>query len=256
MIDSKPNSGVRPLSSVLKALAVLDVLGRSDKPMRLAEVAAVVAGSRATTYQKLVTLIAAGWVEQTDAGAYRLSLHAAHMGEAALDQASLGERATIILRELVQEVKETASIAVLSDIRACLAKRVEAEVVVRAQVKVGSLLSLDNSSSGRVLTAFASPQQLRDLVDRGAVLASQVVLDAVRRNGYAISTGKDTPGVQSVGMPLFDASRRCVAALSIVAPATRFDAPRYVEPLRQAAQKLNALMSVPGGRSVALGQSE
>src|SRR5215469_4991250 len=107
-------SGVRPLTSALRTLAVLDVLGRSDRPLRLADVASAVKGSRATTYQKLVTLIEAGWVEQDEDGAYRLSLHAAHMGEAALDQASLGERASVVMRELVQEVRETASLAVVS----------------------------------------------------------------------------------------------------------------------------------------------
>src|SRR3954471_11523528 len=103
-------SGVRPLTSVLKTLAVLDVLGRSPRPMRLVDVAAAVKASRPTAYQKLLTLVQAGWVEQTAAGAYRLSLHAAHMGEAALEQASLGERATVIMRELVNEVRETASL--------------------------------------------------------------------------------------------------------------------------------------------------
>lgn len=253
MTKSVHSTGVRPLTSAIRTLAVLDVLGRSDRPMRLVDVAAAISGSRATTYQKLLTLISAGWVEQADTSVYRLSLHAAHMGEAALDQASLGERATIVMRELVHDVRETASIAVLSGINAQLVKRVEAEVVVRAQVRVGSFLSLDNSSSGRVLTAFASSAQIESLLEKGAVLASRSVLDAVRRNGYAISTGKDTPGVRSVGAPVFDGGRRCVAALSIVAPATRFEPPRYVRPLQKAAENLNAIMSVPNGRESALG---
>jgi DNA-binding IclR family transcriptional regulator len=228
---------------VLKALTVLDTLGKSERPLRLVEVASAVAGSRATTYQKLVTLIAAGWVEQTETGAYRLSLHAARMGDAALEQASLGERATIILQELVHDVRETASLAVLSGNFAQLVKRIEAEVVVRAQVRVGTLLSLDQSSSGRILTAFASADLLDMLRRRGAVLASQAVLTQVQRNGYAVSTGKDKPGVQSIAAPVFDASQRCVSALSVVAPVSRFDAARFERPLLRAAQSLTALMS-------------
>lgn len=244
----KPVSGVRPLTSALRTLAVLDVLARSDRAMRLVDVASAVAGSRATTYQKLVTLVEAGWVEQTEDGAYRLSLHAAHMGEAALDQASLGERATVIMRELVHEVRETASLAVLSGLNVRIVKRVEAEVVVRAQVRVGSLLSLDNSSSGRVITAFASAEERGALVARGGVLASAAVLEAVRRNGHAVSTGKDTPGVRSVAAPIFDGRARCIAALSVVAPAIRFEAARYARPVMKAAERMSALMSVPNGR--------
>jgi DNA-binding IclR family transcriptional regulator len=235
--------GVRPLSSVLKALAVLDALGKSERAMRLVEVAGAVGGSRATTYQKLVTLIAAGWAEQTDVGSYRLSLHAANTGAAALEQASLGERATVIMQELVHDVRETASLAVLSGIQAQLVKRVEAEVVVRAQVRVGTLLSLDHSSSGRVLTAFAADDVLDMLRRRGAVLASAAVLSGVRRQGYAVSTGRDTPGVQSIAAPVFDAGLRCISALSVVAPVSRFEAARYVRPLLRATGSLHALMS-------------
>jgi DNA-binding IclR family transcriptional regulator len=253
MKKGTPRSGVRPLTSALRTLAVLDVLGRSDRPLRLVEVALAVADSRATAYQKLVTLIAAGWVEQTEDGAYRLSLHAAHMGEAALDQASLGERATVIMRELVQEVRETASLAVLSGINVQLVKRVEAEVVVRAQVRVGSLLSLDNSSSGRAITAFAAPHDIQALVAKGAVLASSAVLEGVRRNGYAISTGKDTPGVRSVAAPIHNAKGKCVGALSVVAPASRFEAARYVHPLKKAAERMRAVMSIPNGRGSPIG---
>lgn len=248
MRNAPSASGVRPLTSALRTLAVLDVLGRSDRPLRLADVAVAVAGSRATTYQKLVTLIEAGWVEQDEDGAYRLSLHAAHMGEAALDQASLGERASVVMRELVQEVRETASLAVVSGINVQIVKRVEAEVVVRAQVRVGSLLSLHNSSSGRAMTAFAPADEIAKLTAKGAVLASVAILDSVRRNGYAVSTGKDTPGVRSVAAPIFDRKGRCIAALSVVAPAIRFDANRYARPVTKAAERMSGMMASPNGR--------
>ena len=240
--QAKP-TGVRPLGSVLKALTVLNTLGRAEREMRLVEVAEAVGGSRATTYQKLVTLIAAGWVEHTASGGYRLSLHAANVGQAALEQASLGERATTIMEELVFEVHETASLALLHGVNAQLVKRVEAEVVVRAQVRVGTLLSLDQSSSGRVLTAFATEELRESLLRRDAQLASVAVLKEVQRRGYAISTGRDTPGVQSVAGPVFDAQQRCVYALSVVAPVLRFEATRYVRPLLRATERLTQLMS-------------
>lgn len=235
-------SGVRPLSSVLKSLAVLDALTRSNRPMRLMELAQTLDESRATTYQRLLTLGEGGWVEQTDDGAYRLSLQAARAGTAALEQANLGERSTAVLQELVLEARETASLAALSGIHAQIVKRVEADVVVRAQVHVGTLLSLDQSSSGRVLTAFATPEQRELLARKGAVLASPALLREVARKGYAVSSGKDVPGVRSVAAPVFDAKGACLFALSVVAPTTRFDAARLVRPVLRGAEKLGALL--------------
>lgn len=232
--------GVRPLSSVLKALAVLDVIGGADRPLRLADLARAVGESRATTYQKLVTLVAAGWIEPTGEGAYRLSLHAARMGEAALAQADLGERSRAVLEALVAEVGETASLAVIRGTQVQLVQRVEAEVAVSVRTPVGALLSLDQSASGRVLTAFASLAERATLVKKGGVLASEAVLREVRRTGHATSSGKDVPGVKSAAVPVLDDAECCVYALSIVAPVTRFDAQRYLHPLAQAAARLGA----------------
>jgi DNA-binding IclR family transcriptional regulator len=236
-------SGVRALSSVLKSLAVLDALARSPRPQRLMELAQSLDESRATTYQRLLTLTQAGWVEQTVEGAYRLSLQAARAGNAALEQANLGERSTAVLQELVVETHETASLAALSGLHAQIIKRVEAEVVVRAQVQIGTRLSLDQSSSGRVLSAFATAQQRGLLARRGATLPSAALLREVARKGYAVSSGKDVPGVRSVAAPVFDAKGACLFALSIVAPIQRFEEARLARPLLRSAEKLSALIA-------------
>ena len=241
-MNHKP-SGVRPLSSVLKSLAVLDALTRTNRPMRLMELAQALDESRATTYQRLLTLTQAGWVDQTGEGAYRLSLQVTRAGNAALEQANLGERSTAVLQDLVLETRETASLAALSGIHAQLIKRVEAEVVVRAQVHLGTRLSLDQSSSGRVLTAFATAEQRELLARKGAALPSPAVLREVARKGYAVSSGRDVPGVRSVAAPVFDAKGACLFALSIVAPTTRFDAARLVRPLLRSADRLRALIA-------------
>ena len=236
-------SGVRALTSVLKSMAVLDALTRSHRPMRLMEMAQALDESRATTYQRLLTLTEGGWVEQTTDGAYRLSLQAARAGSAALEQANLGERSTAVLQELVLETRETASLAALSGVRAQIVQRVEAEVAVRAQVHVGTQLSLDHSSSGRVLTAFASPEQRDLLARKGATLASPALLREIARKGYAVSSGKDVPGVKSVAAPVRDAKGACLFALSLVAPTARFDEARLARPIMRSAEKLSALLA-------------
>ena len=240
------NGGVRPLRSVLKAFAVLDELGRSREPQRLVELTRSLGESRSTTYQKLVTLMHAGWVETTEGGRYRLSLRAAQIGAIALEQASLDERAVVVLRELADEASETASLAVLSRNRAELIQRVEADVAVQARVSVGARMSLDSSSSGRVLTAFATPEAREALARLSAVLAPPSTLRAVVRAGYAVSAGKDFPGVRSVAAPIFDASGACVFALSVAAPVERFNEDRLARPLLRAAARLNRLIAGAG----------
>ncbi|MFI5011999.1 MAG: IclR family transcriptional regulator [Hyphomicrobiales bacterium] len=238
-----PTGGVRALSSAIKTLKVLELLGQSRGPMTLGEVAAGSAMTRSSAYQKLITLRAAGWVEPSRGG-FRLSLLAARIGNAALEQASLGERVVPILRSLVHETGETASLAVLEGTQCYIVQRVEAEGVVRIGLRTGSALSLDRSASGLVLTAFSSSDELAHLSAAGADLASNRLLAQVRRERFAASLDLSRmPDVRAAGVPVFDAGGRCLAALSLVGPVNRFDPEKQRAPLAAAAARIEALLA-------------
>lgn len=241
--NGKPDDegGVRPLSSALKTLEVLDVLGASDSPMRLIDLARTVEGSRATVYQRLLTLVRAGWVELTHDGLYRLSLHAARVGDAALVHANLGDRAEAVLRQLADTTGETASLAVVDDGLIRIARRAEPHGVLKAELRVGAVLTLDGSASGRILAAFLPQGALDTLVRAGGTLADRHVIEAARQTGYATSSQRDMPDVMAVAVPVNDAQQQCYAALSLVGPVSRFDAQALLGPLRDAAEALTAM---------------
>jgi len=235
--------GVRALASPLKTLAVLDALGASQQSMRLTDVVAIVGGNRGSVYQRLLTLIEGGWAEDDGKGRYRLSLHANRVGHAALAQAGLGERSTPVLQTLVYETHETASLALLDGSDAYIAQRVEAASVLRAELRIGTSLRLETSASGRVLTAFADPAQLKHLRASGATLPSDSLMARIRREGVSVSSGLDFAGVRAIAAPVLDAHSRCVGALSLVAPEARFDEAKLRKPLLRAAEKLHQLLS-------------
>lgn len=234
-------SGVRPLSTALKTMAVLDVLAQSPRGMRLPEVAKAMGLSRPTAYQRLLTLIEAGWVEQDEQSRYRLTMHLCRLAAAALDQADLGTRVLPILEALVHEVKESASVAVLDRGVPCIVSRVDSDSVLRAEQKIGTTMSLEGSASGRILTAFADEATLRRLRDGGEPLASEDVLEAARRDGYAISSGYTHTGVRAMAAPVFDHRGKCTATLSLVMPETRFDLQRFTVPLLRAAEQVTRI---------------
>jgi len=236
--------GVRALASPIKTLAVLDALGASERSMRLAEVVAAVGGNRGSVYQKLMTLIEAGWVEEDGAGAYRLSLHANRVGQAALAQANLGQRIVPALQALVYEAKETASLALVDGHDAYIAQRVEAAgVVLRAELRIGTSLRLETSASGRVLCAFADPEWRENMRRSGVKLPSDSMIAKVRRDGYSISSGLDFAGVRAIAAPVLDGRGHCVGAISLVAPEARFDEKKLKAPLLRTAAELHDLLS-------------
>lgn len=232
------HTGVRPLSTVIKTLEALDVLAASPRAMKLPEIAKALGLSRPTAYQRLLTLIEAGWVEQDEELRYRVSMHACRLGAAALEHADLGHRALPVLEGLVHQVKETASVAVLDRGLPCIVSRVDSDSLLRAEQKIGTTLALEGSASGRVLTAFADAATLARLQESGEELASAGVLASVRQDGYALSSGYTHSGVIAIAAPVFDFRERCIATLSLVMPETRFNLEAFKEPLLQAARKL------------------
>lgn len=231
---------VRALSTVLKSFAVLDAVAASAEPMRLADLARTLGEARAATYQRLVTLIEGGWVEQTDDGRYRLTVKPVHLAEAAMEQANLGTRLADVLQDVVAESGETASLAVLDDHEAVIVRRFEARGVLRADLRVGTRLALSYTATGRVLTAFAEPDQRERLRAGGAALADDALLDRVRRQGHAATDPGGVRAVAAVAAPVMDRHGRCIAALAVSGPSAGFDTQHCAEIATAAAARMTS----------------
>lgn len=153
---------VRPLSSVLKTLAAFDCIAAAPEPLRLVDIARQLGEARGAAHQRLVTLVEAGWIEQTPDGRYRLTLRIVGHAAMALEQSNLGVRFAGVLEEMVTESGETASLAVLDGKSAVIVRRVESRGVLRADLRIGTQLRLDRTAFGRVLVSFSRPE----IVDR------------------------------------------------------------------------------------------
>lgn len=239
---AKVPAGVRPLSTALKTLDVLTFFSSQGAPVRLADVASGLNLSRATAYQRLLTLVEAGWLDQDANGSYRLTMFATRLAAAALEQADLGTRVEPALGRLVGQINETVSLAVMDRGLPCIVARVEANTLVRAVQQIGTQMSLDGSASGRVLCAFADEHTLDRLREGDHPLPSDDTMQKVRGNGYALSSGYTHSGVVGLAVPVFDAHHRVTAAVSLVQPESRFDLAATKTPMIEAAAEISALL--------------
>lgn len=239
-------AGGRQLSSTLKCLALLDTLAEMPRAAGVSELARASGAGRGTVHQQLSTLVAAGWVERLDGGIYRLSLHAARISHAALDQANLGTRVLPVMERLAAATGEAISLAVLDGTRALIVQRVESGQMLRADLRIGTRMPLATTASGQVLTAFALPHQLDLLASSGVPLADASVLDAVRQEGAAFSVDLYLMGISAVAAPVRDGSGRVLAALSIAGPSSRFRPREAVGPAVSSARELDALLAGAG----------
>lgn len=214
---------VRSLSSTLKTLAICDVVARSPQAMRLADVVRATGDGRAATYQRLRTLVDAGWMEQSEHGAFRLSLRFQLFATRALEQANLGTRVADLLHDIVVESGETASLAVLDGIDAVIVNRVESRQILRADLRIGTRLALDATASGLALTAFASPSDLKRIAALGGRIADETSLAATRKRGYGVFSPNEPGSVSAVAAPIVNGEGYSFAVIAVSGPTTRFD---------------------------------
>src|SRR5579872_384727 len=251
--SASSTTAVRPLSTALKTFALVDYLGTRDRPVRLAEAAADLGGGRSTIYQRFVTLMEAGWVEQIEDGRFRLTMRLMKIAGAALSQGGLGDRTLPILRELVAETHETASLAVVQNGAAVIIQRVQAEGILQARARIGAAMSLKDSASGRILVAFADPEEIGRMAKSGAELSEDEALRETRRTGVAIAA--EHVVVSAIAAPVFDHGQRCVAALSLVGPKGRLNVEKVKAPLIAAAGRLSIMLGGKAWSGGAVAQS-
>ena len=233
---------VKPLSTALKCFDLLDTIAAQPGSVRISELGRMLGESRATTYQRLLTLTAAGWLERLADGSYRLSTKACGIASSALKQAGFGDRAQPILDDLVDQFGETVSLVLLEQGKLVITQRAEGQGVLRADLQVGAELTYSDSSSGAVWLAFGPAELIEDLRESGVKLPTKKQIESVQIEKISIGGGgKSLPGISSIAVPIIDRTGVCVASLSISGPDARFSPTDYVPALRDAADRLAAM---------------
>ncbi|MBC2869976.1 helix-turn-helix domain-containing protein [Streptomyces mexicanus] len=244
--DASSPRATRPLSTVLKALALLDFLADLDEPVRVSSLARAVGTSRGEVHRQLVTLETAGWMEQLPDGAYRLTLRPAHLGHTALRQAGVGERTAPLLAEAARACGEVVSIAVLDADTARVVQRAEPGRALHATLLLGDRLGLCSSATGRLLCALADEETVAALARRGVPLPSADDMALIRSTGWATSTDDAEDGVAALAVPLCREDGRTVAALSVHGPRERITPTGALAVLRPLTRRIEPLLRLDG----------
>lgn len=230
------------IKSVEKAIKVVRTLltNRIDEMMSVSEVAKRAAIDKSTCYRILVTLCEQGIVCQAPSGRYRVGIGLVQIGQTALIKVPFTALATDIMRKLSAATGESAYLFMYSNYsRICIAKH-ESPQLIRHYIPIGEPIPLYVGSSGKVLLAAMSNDQLNrylkaiERVKLGPnTITSEIVLREeirkIRLEGISISVKERSNDSASIGFPIRNANGAVVAALSIAGPAERFIRPNLTE---------------------------
>jgi IclR family transcriptional regulator, pca regulon regulatory protein len=219
------------VQSLDRGLAVIRAFGPESPRMTLSEVARAAGLTRAAARRFLLTLVELGYVA-SDGRVFSLRPRVLELGYAYLSSMSLPDIAYPYLQELVDELQESSSMAVLDGEDIVDIVRVPAKRIMTVAVPVGTRFRAYASSKGRVLLAALPPADLERYLATATLdpLTSHTVtdperlrsiLEQVRLQGYATADQEVEEGIRSVAVPVKDARSSVIAALNVSAYANR-----------------------------------
>lgn len=223
---SSKNVGAASVQVLDKVAAVLDCLAHAGE-MSAAELATALEEPRSTVYRLLSSLQQLGFVEQGNRrGAYRLGLKLFRLGSAIMSRFDERQAALPIMERIHDRTGETVFLCVLREQEAVCIERIDGRRVQSLVLRLGGSLPLHACAAPRVLLAFQPRKRWNDLVasnglesftDRTPATREALFteLEAVLRDGYAVSDEDVTPGIAALGAPVFDHTGSIRAALSI-----------------------------------------
>ena len=252
------------VQSLAKAFRVLEAIAATDAEMTLSELALASQLDPGTTHRMLNTMIALGYVERLEGKRFRLTLKVLDLGFHAIGRQDLRTLSRPMLRALVGQVSEAASVGVLTGADVLYVERMRAGITrLGVDIRVGTLIPAATTMIGWSILAFLPRPELERVlqlesrrrefreVTPPADLLEQ--LAATKRLGHALSPSKISSGLTVLAVPICDQDGYPVAGISVAAPSIRMTPDelraRALEPLRDAAKMIARGLQASGGAS-------
>jgi DNA-binding IclR family transcriptional regulator len=227
--------GTYKVQALDRAFAVLDLLGESDTPLGLAQVASSLQLHKSTAHRFLMVLEKHRMVERTAGGKFRLGLRLFDLGNRAIEQYDLRERAQPHLRRLVAETEETAHLCILEGAHVIYIDKIEPARSVRMITRIGASNPIHCTAVGKAMLSFLPEERITDILSRlrferytshtiSTAEALRAEIEKTRRRGYAVDDEEFEEGLRCIAVPVLDAQRLPVAAVSVSGPSFRVTA--------------------------------
>ena len=223
------------INSLARGLKLLEKLAEAREPLTLSQVAAGMQMTLPTAYRFLYTLQAIDLIEkEPDRKAYRITPRVLKLGHGVFKSSELWNTAHPHLVRASQKYGETFNLAVLEQDQVLYIDRIKTQSILTINLEIGSKLPAYCTSMGRVLLAWLPVKEARKRLrlnpsekHTGHTVTNigelELILAAVRREGFAINEGELAPELYSAAAPVFNREGEAVAALNMAVNAARHD---------------------------------
>ncbi len=216
------------VQSVEVCMHLLNTLMEFGRPVSLKELAQAADISAQKAHRYLVSLLRCNMVEQdTPGGQYRLGEFALNVGLSALSQLDVVQIAGDTVLELRNRTGQSCLLAVWGNHGPTIVRMSEGPRPLITTARVGVVLSMSDSATGRVFSAFLPKDKTSQFLesqlndeDRGKF--DTLVAD-VRSRGLSRTRGREQATINAISAPIFDSQGDVAAALTLLGSETHFN---------------------------------
>jgi DNA-binding IclR family transcriptional regulator len=206
-----------------KGLDILELAASHPEGLSQAEVARALERSVGEIFRMLNCLVERGYLTiQRPGDRYVLTLKLFELSHRHAPLARLLDAALPLMRVLAEEIHQSCHLVVLHEGRGIVIAQADAPGEIGFAVRVGSVIQLGTTASGRVLLAFQDEEDRHRLLalahapHEGAEAARQAAaLEKVKRRGYEEMESTRIRGVHDYSHPVFNHRGAAVGALTV-----------------------------------------
>jgi IclR family transcriptional regulator, acetate operon repressor len=205
--------GIEGAETARRAGRLLEIVATAGRPAPLEWIGEEAGLSKSTTYRLLRALQDERWLERAGRTGYQVGPRLVRLAALVDPGRDLARLAQPWLESLAARTSETASLNIRDGSWAVVVSGAESTVhAVRRAVQVGHRLPLARGCTGLAMLAWLpAPEQqriARELAAGGHIPAADVDrlggrVQAIARDGFAISSEENHPGVAAVAAPVF-----------------------------------------------------
>ena len=212
--------------SIKKALAIIECVAKSPKPLKASQVSSSTKLDRATAFRILTYLTSLGYVfKDTSNNLYSLGHKIFEFGDKSDFLKTLTTLCFEHIKNLSHDTNHITYLAVLEGPHIVYCDKVD-PLGENAPRAFRMRLDAHSCALGKAILAFKSRDELREIYKSYSLHkhTSNTItsldklyanLDRVRKNGYSVNEAETFDYVYGIGAPIMDAQNRAIAGIAI-----------------------------------------
>ena len=225
------DSGRYSVQSVIRALEIIEVLAESRESLGITQITKTTGLSKTTTFRLVQTLVKAGYVRKNNGdNEYSLGMKFLKISSSILAKQDITSIARPFLRQLSIDTSEFVHLAILDGGEVLYIDKIDSsDHAIRIFSTIGNRSPLHCTGLGKVLMSELPDKDVEEIArEKGLTRYTEnsitdlaelkKELESIRELGYGLDNMEHEIGIRCVAAPLYDRTKKIVAAISVTAP--------------------------------------